>query len=285
MLPAVSLPAALRPSAAIPALLAILAAQTACMTVPTRNKIHDDGRTQVILRGEKRGTTPVDRGFQHPVTISEVRMAHILSRIDLRRGDDPQREAAIPLDTLFIIAGGLSKGLAEAGPGQEVVVKSVRRHKKWKVFDRHYLTSLLGYVKDELLYVYISRSDYKLTPRDRRLERLPETHVGKHDMDFRLVVDKAMALVDEQGVAVNWRDPVFKKPTRTRVTSTGKVVRREILMESVDPDDPATLTTNLTPEQLRALADVEEQRRSGSLTEAQYHAARAKILAGEEATP
>jgi hypothetical protein len=75
---------------------------------------------------------------------------------------------------------------------------------------------------------------------------------------------------------------VFAHPTRTRVTPSGNVVRREILSESPeevqDRPDAGTELENLSPEQLRSLADIEELRRAGRITEVEYRARRRAIL-------
>ena len=98
-------------------------------------------------------------------------------------------------------------------------------------------------------------------------------------MTFRVVVDKGMTLVGPQAVAVVWRDPIFQRPTRTRILPSGKVVRREVLMESPE-DAPApplstdVLPANLAPETLRKLADLEEQKKAGEITQTQYNVLR-----------
>jgi hypothetical protein len=280
-------PAALRRIAAIPLLLLLAGTQAACITRSVRKLAFDEDYTEVYLRSEKKGTRTIPRGYEHPVHIAQVRMAHILSRIDLRRKDDQERVPAIPLETLFVIAEGVSTALAEADPNQAVVVQSIRRDKHWGIFERKYLTSLLVYAKDGLLFVQISRSDWEI-PRNRR-ERLPETHVGEYPRDFRLVVERGMALADQQTAAVDWRDPIFKKPTRTRVTATGRVVRRTILMESPEGEDETDygpeLSGELSPEQLRALADLEEERRSGEISEGEYASRRSQILRGDASAP
>jgi hypothetical protein len=271
-------------------LLALVAgASSACVTRTVRQTVVDDGYTQVILRSQKRGGKLIDKGFEHPVTIAPVRMAHILSRIDLRRqdGDDRKRVPAIHLDSLFTIAEGMAEALQKADSSQEIVVQSVRRAKRLGIFDRNYLTSLLCYTRDDLLYIHISRTDWEVPPQ--RSDRLPETHVGKYPLKFGLVVEKGMVLVDHQAVAVEWRDPIFRKPTRTRLTPTGKVVRRTILMESLEDETDygprPQVSKDLSPEQLRALADLEEQRRNGKISEAQYNASRNRILRGETEAP
>jgi len=271
-------------------LLALVAgASSACVTRTVRQTVVDDGYTQVILRGQKRGGKTIDKGFEHPVTIAPVRLAHILSRIDLRHkdGEDRKRIPAIHLDSLFTIADGMAQALQKADSSQEIVVQSVRRSKRLGIFDRNYLTSLLCYMRDDLLYIHISRSDWEVPVQ--RSNRLPETHVGKYPLEFNLVVEKGMMLVDHQAVAAEWRDPIFRKPTRTRLTPSGKVVRRTILMESFEDETDygprPQMSEDLSPEQLRALADLEEQRRSGKISEGQYNASRNRILRGESQAP
>ncbi len=271
-------------------LLALIAgASSACMTRTVRQTVVDDGYTQVILRGQKRGGKTLDKGFEHPVTIAPVRLAHILSRIDLRHkdGENRKRIPAIHLDSLFTIADGMAQALQKADSSQEIVVQSVRRSKRMGIFDRNYLTSLLCYMRDDLLYIHISRSDWEVPVQ--RSNRLPETHVGKYPLEFNLVVEKGMMLVDHQAVAAEWRDEIFRKPTRTRLTPSGKVVRRTILMESLEDETDygprPQMSEDLSPEQLRALADLEEQRRSGKISEGQYNASRNRILRGESQAP
>jgi hypothetical protein len=263
----------------------ICCASSACITRTVRETVFEEDYTTVMLRSQRRGGDPIDKGFDHPVTIAPVRMAHILSRIDLRKKVDgaPKRIPAIHLDSLFTIADGISQGLEKADSSQEIVVQSIRRTKRLGLFDRQYLTSLLCYMRDDLLYIHISRSDWEIPVQ--RDKRLPETHVGKHPLDFRLVVEKGMMLADPQAVAVEWRDPIFRKPTRTRITPGGKVVRRTILMESLEDETDygaqPQWSESLSPEQLRALADLEEERRSGKISEGEYDARRKRILRGE----
>jgi len=267
----------------------ITGVSSACITRTVRETVFDDGYTEVILRSQKRGGQVIDKGFEHPVTIAPVRLANILSRIDLRQETDGEmkRVPAIHLDSLFTIADGMAEALQKANSSQEIVVQSVRRSKRLGLFDRNYLTSLLCYMRDDLLYIHVSRSDWEVPVQ--RDKPLPETYVGKYPLDFRLVVEKGMMLVDPQAVAVEWRDPIFRKATRTRITPSGKLVRRTILMESLEDETDygpqPQLSEDLSPEQLRALADLEEQRRSGKISEGEYDARRKQILRGEAEAP
>ncbi len=276
-----------RPRWTTPLLLALAASVgLACATRTARETVFDDGYTEVILRGKKKGGQPIDRGFDHPVSIAPVRVAHIFSRIDMRvqDGKKNERRPAVPTATLYTIADAVAKALQQADSSQEIVVQSIRRTKRWGVFDRFYLTSLLCYVKDDLFFVHVSRSDWEI-PKHRE-DRLPETHAGEFPLKFRLLTSKGMTLVDSQAIAADWRDPIFKKPTRTRITAGGRVVRRTILMESVeeDPTDygpTPQINEDLSSQDLRDLADLEEQRERGELTETEYNARRNRILRGE----
>ena len=272
--------------------LLILALATGCAGRPVKEQVYEEGGTRALLRSYKTITSTVPQGYEHPVTISPVRMAHILSRIDLRRDDAPDRVPAIPLSLLYRMADGLSKGLEEAGPDQEVVVLAKEKKKSLFVFDHFFLTSLMAYHKDELLYIHIAYSDYPLDKQRTRGKYAsePEAYKGVYPRKFRLLVDQGMTLNDHQSVAVEWRDDVFRKPTRTRITSTGKVVRKQVLMESfeelesLEPKAPE-VAEELTPAQLRGLADLEEARQNGQISETKYKLQKRKILRGEAPEP
>lgn len=269
--------------------LVTVAIGTGCLTRPIKETVSEENGTEVLLRSYKSGTTTLKQGYKHPVEIAPVRMAHILSRIDMRAGDSPSRVPFIPLETLYTIADGMSAALAKATPDQQVVVQSQRKIKSLLVFDHFYLTSLMAYTKGERLYIHLSRSDWEVDKRRNKTMGLPETQIGEYPLDFRLIVDTGMTLNDHQSVAVDWRNDIFRKPTRTRVTATGKVVRRQILMESLEDASvelrAPTVSAELTPQQLRDLADLEEARQDGKLSETDYQTRRGQILRGEPISP
>lgn len=263
---------------------------TACATRTLSEKIYDVDRVQVSLRGDVTSGGPVDRGFNQPVTISAVRLGHILSRIDLRTeaDDSSQRSPAFAAERLFNLAEGVSKALAEADSSQEIVVMWVRKEKRFGIFDRDYLTSFVAYVKGEQLYLHVARTDWEIP--EKRKDRLPQPHRGEHPMKFRVLPSRGMTLVDSQSVAVDWRSRVFEKETRTRVSAGGRVVRRTILFESAADQAAATknedpLPQNLSATALRRLADLEEQREKGQLSQSEYDERRREILAPAPASP
>lgn len=274
------------------ALAALLA--TGCITRSVRETVFEDAGVEVRLRSEKKGREILPKGYDHPKVIAPVRLAHILARVDLRLdpGEGGDREPALATDVLYTVADGVSEALAKATPDQELVVMVTENEKRFGIFDHEYLTSFLAYVKDDLLYLHFHRYHWEIT-KELHGQKIREPRVGEQVMDFRVVPARGMNLVDSQAVAVFWRDDVFKRPQRTRILPGGRVVRREILMESPPEGDGASpaaeegaaeeppaepLPPNLSPEALRALADLEEARREGEITEVDYQLERSKIL-------
>ena len=267
------------------ALLLVVLGASACVSRPVRRNVIQGDAITVFLRSENQWGSPVAKEYDQPVTIASVRLAHILSRLDIRTPveDGNDRLPAIPTEFLYPMADAMAKALAEATSDEQVVVMAIRRTKNFYLFDRKHLTSLLAYVRGDHLFIHLSRSDWEIPPR--RKDKLPEPSVGDHPMPFRIYPGTAMAQIDTQSVAVDWRDPVFREPTRTQITPGGEVVRRTILMESPRSewaeDNPKGRGPNLegmSPDQLRELADLEERRRRGLIDEANYRSQRDQIL-------
>src|SRR5262245_155167 len=96
------------------ALIAALAAGLAmgCMTRP--KPVFEEAGIRVFVRSDVRWMRTVEKGYSHPVTIAPVRIAHILSRIDLKPPSgflisfegDKERMPAIGTDELFTVAEG-----------------------------------------------------------------------------------------------------------------------------------------------------------------------------------
>jgi hypothetical protein len=261
-------------------LLALVLAALACGPRYARRPVESEPGVTVVLRGEKRGGEVKDQGYQHPATIAPVRVTHILSQIDVRKDADEggTREPAVPTDLLYPAGAAISRALANAGPGEQVVVQAVRRERRL-IFTTDHVTTLLCYVKDGRLFVHVRHLDDEL-PKDERREQIPEPWLDRRVDDFRVVPGEAMTLVGPQEVSVDWRDPAFREPRRISVTPTG-VHRRTILMESPETEtapEEAERSGELSPETLRALADLEEARRSGQVSESEYQARRREIL-------
>jgi hypothetical protein len=287
-----------RRSIVLTALVACTATLAGCMTTKTTIVNRKEITVQLVSR---RG----DRiELNHPTTIAPVRLSHILARIDIRLSvkEGQQRAPAFHIESLGLISQGLAQGLREAGPNQRVIVYSIRREKRFGIFDTNYLTSFVAYVHGEYLFLHLSRSDWEIPPRNQ--DRLPEPKIGKFPSKFRILPGKAMKMVDEQALAIGWSDPVFQKPSRTRITPSGQMVRKTILMESHEPEsaepeddsdfgsdargaDPKgarSIPAGVSPKTLRELADLEERRQRGEISEYDYERQRNKILAADPAS-
>jgi hypothetical protein len=282
-----------RRSIALAALVACATALAGCMTTK-KTILEQKGITVQLV--SKRGDNVK---LNHPVIISPVRLSHMLARIDIRLSvkEGQQRVPAFHVESLDSISEGLAKGLREARPNQRVIVYSIRREKRFGIFDTNYLTSFVAYVHRENLFLHLSRSEWEIPPRKK--DRLPEPKIGKFPTKFRILPGKAMRMVDEQSLAIAWADKVFERPTRTRITPTGKMIRKTILMESEEwesdpttesdtgeaqPEEILTVPAGTSAKTLRELADLEERRQRGEISEYDYEKQRKKILDANSAT-
>jgi hypothetical protein len=254
-----------------------------CGTRYARVPVSEDEGLQVVLRAELRDGQAVERGFLHPATISAVRIAHVLAQIDVRvDGDDgakSERKPAIPTELVYPLGDKLSAALAQADPSQEVVVQALRSERRLGLFTDNFATSFLAFVdKDDLLHLEFSRLDWPV-PKGSEGE-LREPVSGREVMAFRVLASEGVEPIGHQAVAVHWRDERFRNPTNVRVGARGKVSRRTVLMEEEGPAPEAGPAVALPtdPASLRALADLEEARRAGELTEAEYQRKRRALL-------
>ena len=271
-----------RSSVAVAALIVPLLAS--CGTRTIRTDVIDHAGLQVFLRHEREGGRNTDRGYQHPSTISSQRISHILATIDVatREGKVTERQPAIHADILERVSSGVAGALEEADSSQRVVVMIVRRQKHLVLFHRKYLTSFTVYLRDDSLYLHLSRVEWEV-PQHRE-DNLPEPRLGDRVMDFRVVPARSMYANGVQGVIVNWRDPLFANPVATGRNARGEVVRRTVLMESAIPreehgeDGMADLPEGLSSEEVSALRELERAREQGDITEAYYQRRREQLL-------
>jgi hypothetical protein len=268
--------------------VALAALLAGCGTRYARTTLRDEAGVKAVLRAEVRGGEPVARGYAHPATIAGVRLAHVLARIDVRlsAGEEEggERRPAIPTELVYELGDLLSEALAKADPSQEVVIQALRMERRFGLFTQSYLTSFVAYVKGDELLVHLSRVD-DLVAKGEEEESMREPVIGKEVMAFKVLAAEGVVPVGHQTVSIAWRNPVFRSPTTVRIGPGGKVMRRTILMESTAPETAPPEQPDLAlpddPDLLRALADLEEARRSGAVTEQEYQERRRRILGGE----
>jgi hypothetical protein len=268
----------------------VLASLPACGPRYTRTVVHDADDLKVLLRARIVDGRPEARDFSHPATIAGVRIAHILARLDVRMdaggGDDAgDRRPAIATDLVYPLGELLSTALAQADPSQEVVVQALRKERNLGIFTNAYYTSFVAWVKGDDLVLSLSHLDELVAKGEE--DELREPAAGREVMAFRALPAEGVVPVGHQTLSVDWRNPVFRSPTNVRVGPGGTVVRRTILMESADPaaeaePGPTDRAIPADPEILRALADLEEARRRGAVTELEYQERRRELLRSAE---
>lgn len=269
-------------------LAALLAAVLCgCMTRSVTEIAYDNRPIEVKLRKQVKGFEEVDRGFEHPAVISVERLTNILASVNIEMSQKKKgtfQRNAIAAELIRPMAEGMARAFAEASPNQELAVLAVLKVKQHLIFHRNRLTSLSAYVKDGALFIYVSRVEWEI-PQHRE-DNLPLPVVGEEVMDFRTVGGTRVYPVGDQGLSIAWRDPVFKRAPAL-LLGDSNVRQRTILAEEAIPQSelgttlPAEAVRNLSPETLRSLADLEEARRAGSITENEYHRERDELLSRE----
>jgi hypothetical protein len=269
--------------------LSILAALTAlgttsCITREIAESVYDRERVEVILVEHKRGFSVIEREFSHPARISEQRIAHILGALEIRGREEELAGVRYVFEPeqLPAVASALAFGLGRANANQSVAIRLTAKVVQHAVFDRRHITSFIAYVYDDLLYVHVSRVDWKVPDLAKKTDP-PMPRVDEHPMKFKVIPGKGMYAEGVYAVSVDWKSPLFSQPMR-RASADGKgertILLEDVRTEPLRPGVPGDTLSNLTAEELRELADLEEARQNGSLTEGHYRRARQKILDG-----
>lgn len=268
--------------------VALIALVGGCATRSVRSPIIDRMGVQVDLVRQVKGFTTQPLGYDHPTIISVVRMIHILNAIEIEtrgKGTGTLRQPAFHPEIVEETATAISEALAEAGPDQEVGVKIIRKEIRFGVFHKKYLTSFLVHVSEDHLYLSLHRIEWFVSRRNE--DSLPEPRRDTHPMDFRVVSGEHLYYAGPQALEIDWQNPVFQTAYRLPGSSRGEKRRREVIDESPVPRSEREETSNrenrvaideLSPDQLRALADLEDDRREGRITETAYQRAKRQLL-------
>lgn len=256
----------------------------ACGPKYVRESVYEHRNLEVFLRAEVRDGERVDRGFSHPATISSVRLAHILSAIDVRfdSEDGGERKPAFETALLYTVGEQMALALAQADSSQEVVVKAVRAERNLAIFTSRYLTSFTAEVQGDDLLLHLSRIDW-LVPKDQE-DDIPEPWPQKQVQAFKVIPGDAIIPVGTQTVAVDWRNATFRDPSHVKVGPGGQLLRRQILLESPaeapteEEEEIPVVPAELSADTLRALADLQDRRSRGEISETRYHQERRDLL-------
>jgi hypothetical protein len=271
------------------AIAALALSATACAGRYVRVPVYEDPEISVTLRSEKRAGRIVARDFSHPATISGLRVAHVLARVDVRMTSDEggDRVPAFATAALYKVGEEVGRALAKATPDQEVVVKALRQEKRFGLFHTKYLTTFVAWMRGDDLVIHLSRVEWQM-PKEEE-EEIPEAYVDRVVQDFKVLPAEGLVPTGDQELAADWRNPVFREATNVKVGKDGKLLRRRVLMESEEPaegemkeEEPAALPADLSAETLRALAELQERRTRGEISETTYHRERRDLLRAAE---
>lgn len=275
------------PIAALIVAAALLAFASGCASRPSRQSIIDRAGMQVDLVRYKKGFKTQPQGFDHPAIISSERLTYILGALEIetREKDGATiRQPGIHAELVTPIAEALSESLRQAGPDQEVGLQAIRKERSLGIFHTKYLTTLLAWVKGDSLYIQLHRSEWPI-PQAKETKPQPEPLRDTRPMDFRVVSGEFLYFAGPQTLEIDWKNDVFRTAYRLPGSTGGEKRRREVLMQSPIPQAERKAmqgadvdVDELTPEQLRALADLEEDRASGRITEQAYQRARRELL-------
>jgi hypothetical protein len=275
--------------AALVSLALLIGGLGGCASRSVHSPIIERVGVEVDLVRKVKGFTTEPRGYEHPTIISVERMAHILNAVEIEtRGDGlgTIREPAFHPDIVEETAKAISEALAEAGPDDEVGAKIVRKEMRLGVFHKKYLTSFLLHIDKGHLYLFLHRVEWFVSQRDDD-GSLPEPRHDNHPMDFRVVSGEHLYYAGPQALEIDWQNPVFQTAFRLPGSTGGETRRREVIDELAVPKDEQEANANrenstalgdLSPDQLRALADLEEDRREGRITETAYQRAKRQLL-------
>jgi hypothetical protein len=264
-----------------------LALTSGCASRPRRHSIIDRAGMQVDLVRYVKGFKTEPQGFEHPAIISKERLVHILGAVEIEtreKGGATIRQPGIHAELIEPIAEALSEALRQAGPDQEIGLQAIRKERSLGIFHTKYLTTLLAWVKSGSLYLQLHRSEWPI-PQAKEAKPQPEPLRDTRPMDFRVVSGEFLYFAGPQTLEIDWNNDVFRTAYRLPGSTGGEKRRREVLMQSPIPqterktkDVEGVGVDSLTPEQLRALADLEEDRATGRITEQAYQRARRELL-------
>lgn len=264
------------------ALLSTLLA-TACGAKVVRETLFDTPEVRVELRRiESRQKEP--SAYQHPVTISDVRIAHILASLAYRDAKGRQRPA-IRTEHVYPLAEGIAKAVARATPEDEIAAATFPSDPRLVVFDTDRVTALRLFFEEPFLVIEFYRIEDRLQKNPRRPDAYSiPLQAPNWASGVSLVPGKAQTLSGRRTLHIDWRAPYYAKPVSLHLGG-GKIRRRTILMEAEPKSEAPSSASPPVPDELvdaqvRALDQLEATRRAGLITEAEFKRRRALILQG-----
>ena len=258
-----------------------------CATRTVRHSVIKRHAIQVDLVRQVQGFTVEKQGHEHPAIISTQRLSNILAAIEVETpapGEGVIRQPAFAPEMIEKTAEGLAQAFAEASPDEEVGVKVIRTQARLGIFSKKYLTTFLAYVDKGQLYLLLRRVDWPIKESDEK-KPWPEPMKTRKVMNFRVVSGPPIYFAGVQDLEIDWQSDVFRTAFRLPGSTKGEKRRREVISSSPVPREELDAVSDgspdlgdLTSDQLRALADLEDDRREGRITELDYQRERRQLL-------
>jgi hypothetical protein len=278
-----------RPLSHPPALLAcavLLGLGFGCGPKLVREPVYASDNVRVTLRRTLERGKPIARGYAHPATISDVRLAHILANIE-NQDKDGKRQPTIPSELVYDLAEGLNKAAAKAGPDDEIAAVAFLENRRLGLFTTRRVTSFRMYFTPGDLVFEFYDVGRALEPGEGRpgKEEYAVPTSAPESASFRVLSSPGQAAEGARKLKVDWRDPYFSRPVSLSVMN-GRFKRRTVLSESpAPPDSEAPPQLDSKPQtrdaQIRALDQLDAARRSGLVTELEFQQRRRLILEGK----
>jgi hypothetical protein len=263
----------------------VLLSLTACGPKLVRERVFEGAQTRVELQRREKSGEVVPRGFAHPATIADVRIAHILASLVFEDGSKKKR-AVIRSEHVFELAEGIAAALAKATPDDEVAAAAFPRDRKLAIFTDDRVTAFRLHLEGDAMLIQFMNVEDALEKEGAKVgysEYEIPGDVGSLKPSFTLEKGDSITPAGNRGVSVAWRDDVFRRPVSLR-DRDGKTKRRTVLME-LPPEkgaegEPAAAPRppGLVDDQLRALDQLDADRSAGKVTEADYQRKRRLIL-------
>lgn len=263
-----------------PLALALILLATACGPKLVQTTVWESDGRQVDLRHETDGGKPVPKGYDHPVAISGVRVAHILGSLAYLDGKD-KRQPLIRSEHVYPLADGISLALREASADDELIAIAESRERRLGIFTVDTVTAFRVFVRDGQLTLGFYSIDEDLD-REARQDGYKPPVGAPGGRTIRFVLDTAQAPAGPRAIAVDWRDPYYRKPKGFRA-NRGRLSRRTVLMEAEGEEEeltPTPVPSRLTDAQMEALDQLDAARRTGLVNEAEFQRRRRLILQG-----
>ncbi len=261
-----------------------LAVCSGCGPKLVRETVFEGDGVHVELRRSVQGGSPVARGYEHPVTIAAVRVAHILALINHEDAKGAQHPT-LRSEHVYPLGEGIAQALAKASPDDEVAAAVFPVERRLGIFQRERVTAFRAYVQDDELvleFYSINANIERGGPRGSEY-KIPE-EVPSWKPGFRLIPGEAQRLEGRRRLMLEWRNSYFARPPSLRLRD-GKLQRRTILMQEEVPGEslptaPELPSPALRDAQIRALDQIDATRRSGLISESEYRRRRRLVLEG-----